>query len=78
MNKLFFNQDYEILAKDIIGDTFYANNSYRDKISKVRQYAEIIVRKVLDIAPFDQVTIGDKKILKKLPNYHIIHSFYKL
>lgn len=66
MNKLFSNQDYEILAKDVIGDAFYANNSYRDKVSKERQYAEIIVRKVLDINPSDQVMLGDKKILKKV------------
>lgn len=66
MNKIFSNQDYEILAKDVIGDTFYANNSYRDKVSKERQYAEIIVRKVLDINPSDQVVLGDKKILKKV------------
>ena len=66
MNKIFSNQDYEILAKDVIGDTFYANNSYRDKVSKERQYAEIIVRKVLDINSSDQVVLGDKKILKKV------------
>lgn len=66
MNKLFSNQDYEILAKDIIGDTFYANNSYRNKISKERQYAEIIVRKVLDINPSDKIMLGDKIILSKI------------
>ena len=66
MNRLFSNQDYEVLAKDVIGDAFYSNNSFRDKISKERQYAEVIVRKVLDINPSDQITIGDKKIIKKV------------
>lgn len=66
MNKLFSNYDYEILARDVIGDIFYANNSYRDKISKERQYAEVILRKILDIDPSGIIMLGDKKILKRI------------
>lgn len=62
----FVNKNYEGIVKDIIGDTFYVDTSYRGKIAKLRQFAEIVVRKLLDIDPSEQVTIGNKNILKKI------------
>ena len=44
----FNNDEYQTLASDLIGDIFYTSTSYRGKISTLRQYAEIIVRKILD------------------------------
>lgn len=45
----FNNEEYQTLVSDLIGDIFYTSTSYRGKISTLRQYAEIIVRKILDI-----------------------------
>lgn len=63
---MFQNEQYEALARDIIGDVFYADQSYRGKIARERQYAELIVRKLLDVAPNDKMTIGQKAITDKI------------
>lgn len=68
----FNNEAYKYLASDLIGDIFYAETSYRGKISEVRQYAEVIVRKILDIDPDEKVTLGEKEIKNRicaLPNH---------
>lgn len=68
----FNNEAYKYLASDLIGDIFYAETSYRGKISEARQYAEVIVRKILDIAPDEKVTLGEKEIKNRicaLPNH---------
>ena len=44
---VFSNEDYVLLAEDIIHDSFYANNSISGKIQAERRCAELIVRKVL-------------------------------
>lgn len=73
----FNNEEYQILASDLIGDIFYTSTSYRGKISTLRQYAEIIVRRILDIVPQKEITLGDKEIRKSirgLPNYKIVEK----
>lgn len=78
----FNNEEYQTLASDLIGDIFYTSTSYRGKISTLRQYAEIVVRKILDIAPQKEITLGDEEIrksIRKLPNYKIVeHAVKKL
>lgn len=64
--KKFDNEKYQILAKDLMGDIFYLETSNRNKIATIRQYAEVIVRKILDINPSEKMTIGANKISKKL------------
>lgn len=63
----FNNKTYEALAKDLINDAFYLEQrSRRGTIATIRQYSEIIVRRVLDLPCKDFVTIGNKNILKEL------------
>lgn len=65
------------MASDLIGDIFYISTSYRGKISTLRQYAEIIVRKILDIAPEKEITLGDEEIrrsIRTLPNYKVVEK----
>ncbi|EGL43742.1 hypothetical protein HMPREF9966_1046 [Streptococcus anginosus SK52 = DSM 20563] len=64
--KKFDNEKYQILAKDLMGDIFYSETSNRNKIATIRQYAEVIVRKILDINPSKKMTIGANEISKKL------------
>lgn len=64
--KKFDNEKYQILAKDLMGDIFYSETSNRNKIATIRQYTEVIVRKILDIDSSKKVTIGAKKISKKI------------
>lgn len=76
----FNNNEYEKLVLDLIGDIFYSATSYRGKVSDLRQYAEIIVRKILDIFPQKEITLGNKEIQKKLhslPNYNLIEQAVK-
>ena len=64
--KKFDNEKYQILAKDLMGDIFYSETSNRNKIATIRQYAEVIVRKILDISPSKKMTIGANEISKKI------------
>ena len=64
--KKFDNEKYQILAKDLMGDIFYSEISNRNKIATIRQYTEVIVRKILDIDSSKKVTIGAKEISKKI------------
>ncbi|MCY7232563.1 hypothetical protein MK535_04160 [Streptococcus anginosus] len=64
--KKFDNEKYQILAKDLMGDIFYSETSNRNKIATIRQYAEVIVRKILDINPSKKMTIGANEISKKI------------
>ena len=73
----FNNEEYEVLVCDLIGDVQYANTSYRGKISTLRQYAEVIVRKILDINPQEEVTLGNEKIqhsIRSLSNYKMVEK----
>lgn len=71
----FNNNEYQPLVADLIGDVFYTETSFRGKISTIRQYAEVIVRKLLDIKPSSKLTLGQKDIqnkIKALPNHEFI------
>ncbi len=73
----FNNNEYQSLVADIIGDTFYKDTSLSGKISFVRKYAEVIIRKILDISPSQAVTLGASNIqmkLKALPNHEFIET----
>lgn len=63
----FNNETFSALVEDLINDAFYnKDGSSRGKIATIRQYSEVIIRKILDLSREDYVTIGDKSILKKL------------
>lgn len=63
----FKNQAYEDLVKDLINDAFYIESrSNRGKISTIRQYAEVVIRKLLDLPEREKVTLGEFDIIKKL------------
>ncbi|CDG89333.1 hypothetical protein [Xenorhabdus bovienii] len=62
----FKNEVYSDLVNDLILDAFYIDRPNRGKIASIRQYAEVVVRKILDLSENDKVTLGDKKIVKKL------------
>lgn len=64
--KKFNNSEYEALVKDLIGDTFYVETSFRGKIAKLRQFAEVIIRKLLDLDPDVEMTLGKKDITSKI------------
>lgn len=62
----FRNEVYSELVHDLIQDAFYIERPNRGKIASIRQYAEIVVRKILDLPSSAKVTLGDKVIVKKL------------
>lgn len=71
----FNNHEYQALVTDLIGDIFYVDTSLRGKVSTIRTYAEVIVRKVLDIKPNKKITLGKPDIKSKissLPNHEFI------
>lgn len=73
--KKFNNKSYETLVNDLIGDTFYCGISYRGRVAKIRQYTEVIVRKLIDYDPDKCITLGKHCIEKRIhsiPNYCFI------
>ncbi|WP_141246966.1 hypothetical protein [Halomonas salipaludis] len=63
----FKNQAYEDLVKDLINDAFYIDSrSNRGKISTIRQYAEVVIRKLINSNRTDKVTLGEFDSIIKL------------
>lgn len=59
----FNNEAYSALVSDLINDAFYLEGaSRRGTIAKIRQYAEVIVRKILDLPPKTPVELGNGKL----------------
>lgn len=60
----FNNEAYESLVNDLINDAFYLEGaSRRGTIAKIRQYAEVIVRRILSLPKKVKVTLGDERII---------------
>lgn len=54
-----FNTDeYNLMISDLIHDTFYIKQSIRGKISGIRQFSEILVRKILNIGSNKKLMLG--------------------
>ncbi|MFK4782210.1 hypothetical protein [Lactococcus petauri] len=62
----FKNDFYINIITDLIHDIFYSNISSRGRISSIRQYTEILIRKVLDLEKDEFVTVGHKNLKDKL------------
>lgn len=63
----FNNQAYGALVEDLLNDAFYLDSrSHRGTIATIRQYAEVIVRQILNLSNEDYVTLGNRKILEKV------------
>lgn len=63
----FNNSTYEALVKDLINDAFYLEaRSRRGTIATIRQYSEVIVRRILNLSNEDFVTLGNKNILSAI------------
>lgn len=63
----FNNQAYSSLVEDLLNDAFYLDaRSRRGTISTIRQYSEVIVRKILNLSNDDFVTLGNTRILSDI------------
>lgn len=63
----FSNDIYKQRVEDFINDAFYVKNlSNSGKIAIIRSYAEIVVRRILDFPVKEQLTLGDREVVKKL------------
>ena len=63
--------EYEQMIGDLIHDTFYVGLTRRGKIKGIRQFSEVIVRKILNIGSDTYFTLGKAKHMeqfKKLSN----------
>ncbi|MBN1042904.1 hypothetical protein DVW07_12670 [Clostridium botulinum] len=63
----FNNEAYEALVNDLINDAFYLEGaSLRGTIAKIRQYAEVVVRRILNLPKKTKVTLGDERIISRI------------
>lgn len=77
MGKLYNNEAYEDMIKTIISDTFYCDNvSYDVRISQIRRYTEVILRRLLHYPMDSELTIGDRDIKKMLKENGFIEDFF--
>lgn len=58
MKQKFNQQDFEILVNEFINETSSNSLSKRTKIAKLRQYCEVIARKILDLPSDEQLMLG--------------------
>lgn len=65
----FRNEAYADLVNDLILDAFYVDRSNRGKIASIRQYAEIVIRKILDLPESEMVTLGNRVIVQQLEQF---------
>ncbi|WP_321966879.1 hypothetical protein [Burkholderia cepacia] len=75
----FNNQAYEAMLQDLLNDAFYlVDRSLRGKASTIRQYAEIVVRKLLDMPDGQRLNLGSpttkKSLVEKSNNDHFLIS----
>ncbi len=63
----FNNETFTALVDDLINDAFYnQDGSARGKIATIRQYSEVIIRKILNLSNQEFVTIGNRNIIQQL------------
>jgi hypothetical protein len=76
----FNNEAYELLLTDLINDAFYVNTSNRGKIAKIRQCAEVVMRRILMISPTKKITLGCNIVIDGVNtiNNHILTNARKI
>lgn len=63
----FENVAYSELVAELLNDAIYLKDrSKRGIISTVRQYSEVVIRRILDLAQDDHVTLGKSEIVSAL------------
>jgi len=63
----FNNEAYRALVNDLINDAFYLEGaSRRGTIAKIRQYAEVVVRRILNLPQSATVELGNGKLQHKI------------
>ncbi len=63
----FNNEVYRALVDDLINDAFYTPGiSKRGIVAKIRQCAEVVLRRILNIEPKKSLTLGSKKTVSKV------------
>lgn len=59
----FNNETFKLLVEDLLHDALYLEGrKNRGKISTIRQYTEVIVRKILNYSESERVTLGYNKV----------------
>lgn len=67
MQKNNFNPEiFQNLIEEFVREINEKNISNRTKIQKIRQYCEVVVRRILDFSDKEKLTLGEKKIVSLL------------
>lgn len=65
----FNNNTYKALVEDLINDAFYLEGmSRRGTVAKIRQYAEVVVRRILNVDSKKSFTLGSDETKIKINN----------
>ena len=68
--KEFEIDDFNELISILIQDSYYSNTSNRTKLTLLRQYSEIIIRKIINMGEGEPLLLGDVLHPKKGTKVH--------
>ena len=71
------NEEYKDLIIEFFGDLFYSDVSYGTKIQKIRQYTEIILRRLLEYPCDKNIEIGNEYTLDKLDKKGFVEPLFR-
>lgn len=71
------NEEYKDLIIEFFGDLFYSDVSYGTKIQKIRQYTEIILRRLLEYPCDKNIEIGNEYTLEKLDKKGFVEPLFR-
>ncbi|MGQ7462869.1 hypothetical protein ACTGZQ_10200 [Streptococcus suis] len=73
------SDNYSDFVSDLLEEAFYLKRKTRFRLPFIRQYTELIVKKIIGLDPQEYMTLGDKhvkKFLKDSASNHI--SFFPI
>ena len=69
--------EYRSLIEMIFHDSYYADVYFDTKIEKIRQYTEIIIRRLLRYDPDKLLTLGHENTIRQLDNKGFTEPFFR-
>lgn len=74
--KTYSDEIYYDSITTLVGDIYYANNSYRSKIADMRVLAEHIIRRLIKYSPKDKLELGDYRTRTALKKAGVTEGFF--
>lgn len=75
---IYNDKAYSQVINEFVNDTYYVEGqSYGTKIEKIRQYTEIILRRLLKYDPKKMLELGDKRVIRQLDEKGYVEEWFR-